>query len=223
MAVRAAPASFIAMKWPQKYRLSRRPPLGMALPTVLALSMVSSVLLLAGWRQITLAQGWSRHHAAQWDMRQMALTQLLATADAVLHPPPDTDFLDKTPWRIPLTLDEWKSALTALPGSGCANGLCQSLLAQGNQRTDWLQRTAGAHAVALTNGLQCFHWVELLPHPLPPTDTSPAFTYRITVVVTDPERQTQAGWQAVWQPTAASAPEKPVRLADLQRVLELLP
>lgn len=206
--------------FPLSRRLSQQ---GLALPTVLALSMLSSVMLLACWRQITLAQGWSRHHLAQWQMRQVTLGAMLATADSVSRPASDAHALGKTPPRIPVTHAAWQSVLAALPANGCANGICQSLLEQANQRSDWLQRTAGAHAVPLANGLQLFHWVELLPNPLPLTDTSPALTYRITVVATDTQRQTQAGWQAVWQPNTPTAVDKPVRLADLQRVLELLP
>jgi hypothetical protein len=199
------------------------PQRGMALPTVLALSMVSSVLLLACWRNITLAQAWSRHHVEQWQLRQAALSALLSTAAAAMHPPSATETDGKQPLHIPSTTEAWKSVHAQLPELGCANGVCLSLLDASNRRADWLGRTEGAYTVSNTAGLQLFHWVELLPNNLPKSELTKPFTYRITVVAVDSQRHTQAGWQAVWQPSAATPLDKPMRLADLQRVLELLP
>lgn len=76
---------------------------GLALPTVLALSMVSGVLLLACWRNIALAQAWSRHHAEQWQLRQVALSALLTTADAISQPNLDALTNEQPQWRIPTT------------------------------------------------------------------------------------------------------------------------
>jgi membrane-bound lytic murein transglycosylase F len=97
------------------------------------------------------------------------------------------------------------------------------LLDASNRRADWLGRTEGAYTLSDATGLQLFHWVELLPNNLPKTELAKPFTYRITVVAVDSQRHTQAGWQAVWQPSAATPLDKPMRTADLQRVLELLP
>jgi Tfp pilus assembly protein PilX len=56
---------------------------GMALPIVMALFMVSSVMLLAGWRNITLAHGWSRYQMEHWQLKQASLNALTATAEAI--------------------------------------------------------------------------------------------------------------------------------------------
>jgi hypothetical protein len=199
------------------------PQRGIALPTVLALSMVCSVLLLACWRNITLAQAWSRHHVEQWQLRQAALSALLTTAAAAMHPPLATDADGKQHLHIPTTTEAWNSVHAELPELGCANGVCRSLLDASNRRADWLDRTEGAYTVSNDTGLQLFHWVELLPNHLPKTEWAKPFTYRITVLAVDSQRHTQAGWQAVWQPSAATPLDKPIHLADLQRVLELLP
>ena len=196
---------------------------GLTLPTVLALSMVCSVMLLACWRNITLAQAWSRHHVEQWQLRQAALSALLTTAAAAMQPPLTTNADGQQPLRIPTTTEAWKSVHAELPELGCAHGVCLSLLDASNRRADWLGRTEGAYTLSDATGLQLFHWVELLPNNLPKTELANPFTYRITVVAVDSQRHTQAGWQAVWQPSANTPLDKPMRLADLQRVLELLP
>ena len=81
---------------------------GLTLPTVLALSMVCSVMLLACWRNITLAQAWSRHHVEQWQLRQAGLSALLTTAAAAMHPPLATEADGQQPLRIPTTTETWK-------------------------------------------------------------------------------------------------------------------
>ncbi|MFM7698792.1 MAG: hypothetical protein ACKO5X_09160 [Limnohabitans sp.] len=196
---------------------------GLALPTVLALSMVSGVLLLACWRNIALAQAWSRHHAEQWQLRQVALSALLTTADAISQPNLDALTNEQPQWRIPTTSIAWQLARAELPDTGCAKGLCRPLLGSGNLRADWLGRTDAAYTVTNTSGMQIFHWVEILPHHLPAPELTNPFTYRLTVVVLDSIRQSQTGWQAVWQPSASTSTGKPVRMAELQRILELLP
>jgi len=54
---------------------------GMALPTVLALSTLCSVLLMAQWRSLALAEGLGRSADNRWRLQQQALTLLLITAD----------------------------------------------------------------------------------------------------------------------------------------------
>jgi hypothetical protein len=54
---------------------------GMALPTVMALSALCSVLLLAQWRSLALAEGLGRSADKRWQLQQHALTVLLTTAD----------------------------------------------------------------------------------------------------------------------------------------------
>ena len=105
----------------------------------------------------------------------------------------------------------------------CLGLMAWQLQAMQAQRDALSMQQAVAMAQDLWQRMQLFHWVELLPNNLPKTELANPFTYRITVVAVDSQRHTQAGWQAVWQPSAATPFDKPMRLADLQRVLELLP
>ena len=63
---------------------------GLALPTVLILCMVCSVWLLAGWRNISLAQGWGQAHTQRWQLQQAALSALADLVSQVTLPAPST-------------------------------------------------------------------------------------------------------------------------------------
>ena len=67
------------------------------------------------------------------------------------------------------------------------------------------------------------YWVEILPTTSIASQAGGAFTYRITALAQASNRNTQAAWQAVWQPATTTANDTAVRLADLQTVLELQP
>lgn len=196
---------------------------GMVLPTVLALSLIGSVMLLACWRNLTLAQAWSRHHQERWQAKQIALKALLSTAQAALRPPLTTDTLDSPASYSRLSDEALIGFYAHLPNQGCVQGVCAPMLSDNNFRSDWLGKTAGAFKSSSPGGYELFHWVEALPHNLSSVATPSPLTFRLTVVALDRTRHTQTGWQAVWQPKANASGDTPVRLGDLQRVLELLP
>lgn len=194
---------------------------GLALPTVLALSMLSSVLLLACWRNIALSQGWSRSSVERWQLRQAALSGICKAATAISSP--------VTPSNIPLGLSypvdsaQWAQLQTRLPVNGCVQGMCRPLLHLSNHRSDWLNRQTSSGSLSGPGGVSLMYWVEILPTAPSANQPGGTFTYRITVLAQSSTRNTQSAWQAVWQPASRLANEAPVRLADMQSLLELQP
>jgi len=200
---------------------------GLALPTVLALFMVSSVMLLAGWRNITLAQGWSRHQTERWQLKQAALNALTTTADAIASSSHQTSASlassSSASPAFPVTLSDWALLQTQLPVNGCMEGICRPLLTLGQRRSEWLNLSPQAKSAVLESGQRILSWVEVLPCNMASNHSAPLFMYRITVIALNEERHNQVGWQAVWRPVSLPLDGQAVRLADMQRMLELLP
>ena len=194
---------------------------GLALPTLLALSMLSSVLLLACWRNISLFQGWSHSSVDRWQLRQAALSGLCQVADAIRSSPAQTFPASTNPW--PTDTVQWFKLLTRLPANGCVQGMCQSLLHLSNLRSDWSGRQNSGKNLTASNDINLVYWVEIFPTATPIASSGSSLTYRITVLAQAPGRSLQTAWQSVWQPAPASSNPLPVRLADMQRVLELAP
>lgn len=194
---------------------------GLALPTLLALSMLSSVLLLACWRNISLYQGWSHSSVDRWQLRQAALSALCQIADSIRSTPAPNNTAASTPW--PTDAAQWAKLKSRLPVNGCVEGMCQPLLHLSNQRSDWSGRQSSGLNLTDSNGIKMVYWVEILPTATPATTTAVSLTYRITVLAQAPVRSLQTAWQSVWQPAVASFIPLPVRLTDMQSVLELPP
>lgn len=194
---------------------------GLALPTVLALSMLSSVLLLACWRNISLYQGWSHSSVDRWQLRQAALSALCQVADSIRSTPSPNNAAASTPW--PTDAAQWAKLKSRVPANGCVQGMCQPLLQLSNQRSDWSGRQSSGLKLPTSNGINLVYWVEILPTASPASNTVGSLTYRITVLAQAPARSSQTAWQSVWQPAVASSIPMPVRLADMQSVLELPP
>ena len=201
-----------------------KPQQGMALPTVMALFMVSSVILLASWRNITLAHGWSRYQVERWQLQQAGLNALTTTAESIVGQTvsPSNSHGEAT-LAFPSNLSEWSQLQNQLPVNGCSQGICRPLLHAGNGLTDWLKRNSQAKTLVTESGQKIWSWVEVIPAALNINTDNHVFMYRITTIAMQDGRGTQAGWQAVWQFAAMPLPGQPVRLADMQRVLELLP
>ena len=197
---------------------------GMALPTVMALFMVSSVMLLAGWRNITLAHGWSRYQMEHWQLKQASLNALTATAEAIADNSITTNSSTQSPAiTLPSNQNEWAQLQIQLPVNGCSQGICKPLLRSGNTRVDWLKQSAQAKTLITESGQKILIWVEVIPAALNVNSNIHMFIYRITAIAMQDGRGSQTGWQAVWQPTTLPLAGQPVRLTDMQRVLELLP
>jgi len=207
-----------------KLFLMQRRQLGLALPTVMALFMISSVMLLAGWRNITLAQGRSRYQAERWQLKQSALNALTTAAQSVVDKNVRlSGSADNATLAFPSDKAQWLQLQTQLPANGCSQGICRPLLNLGNRRSDWLERAAQAQSAVTEAGQRVFYWVEVLPARQTNDAAANIFVYRLTAIAQLDQRGSQAGWQAVWQPATLPQPGQSVRLADMQRVLELLP
>jgi hypothetical protein len=207
-----------------KLFLLQRRQLGLALPTVMALFMISSVMLLADWRNITLAHGWSRYQAERWQLKQAALNGLTTAAQAVTDSNARlSGFADNATLAFPSDETQWLSLQTQLPINGCRQGICRPLLNMGNRRSDWFERTSQAQSAVTESGQRLFYWVEVLPARQTNDSAANTFVYRLTAISQLDQRGSQAGWQAVWQPATLPQAGQSVRLADMQRVLELLP
>jgi len=197
---------------------------GVALPTVMALFMISSVMLLAGWRNITLAHGWSRYQADRWQLKQAALNALTNAAQAVVDNNARlSGSADNATLAFPSDKAQWLQMQTQLPVNGCSQGICRPLLSLGNRRSDWLERASQAHSAVTESGQRLFYWVEVLPARQTTDTAANTFAYRLTAIAQADPRGSQVGWQAVWLPATLPQPGQSVRLADMQRVLELLP
>ena len=211
---------------------------GLALPTVLVLCMVCSVWLLAGWRNISLAQGWGQAHTQRWQLQQAALSALADLVSQVTLPAPSTPSTQSggnpntaTPaW--PSQPADWPAWQASLPAQGCRWGRCRSLLNQGNDWNDWWARVPQAQTRSDVPGLRIHTWVEIWPTAntlVTPSSTAPmpqnqSLTYRFTVLAQSTAWPTQSGWQAVWQSPATPSPTPtPLRLADMHRLLAVQP
>jgi len=194
---------------------------GLALPTVMALSLLSSVLLLACWRNITLSQAWSRSYAERWQLQQAALTALCQAVTAIATPIEQ----NRNTIRVVFPMDQaqWAQLQNLLPLGGCIQGVCRPLLHLGNRRSDWLGRASMAGNLSTTGEIKLIYWVEVLPGSANTGQVSGAFSYRITALAQHNARGTLSAWQSVWQPRNWPLTGQPVRLANMQSVLELLP
>ena len=62
---------------------------GLALPTVMALAMMCSVLLLSEWRSLGLAEGFGRISQQRWHLQNASHAALLAAVADIQGPPSD--------------------------------------------------------------------------------------------------------------------------------------
>jgi len=194
---------------------------GLALPTVMALSLLSSVLLLACWRNIALSQAWSRSYAERWQLQQAALTGLCQAVNAIATPVEQ----NRNAIRLAFPMDtaQWAQLQIQLPLNGCVQGICRPLLHLDNRRSDWLSRISMAGNLPANSDIKLIYWVEVIPGSSHTGLATGAFSYRITALAQSNARGTQSAWQSVWQPANSPQSVQTLRLADMQRVLELLP
>lgn len=188
---------------------------GVALPTVLALSMLCSVLLLACWRNIALSQGWSRSAIEKWQLRQAALAAISQVANSVKGA--STNNLAAN--YLPTTTAQWNQWQGKLAANSCLQGLCRSL-SKTSKVSDWLLRQDTALSMPDQGDIALRCWAEVWPT----SDVaSQTLTYRFTLLAQSRSRQTQTAWQAVWQAPAFQDLTQAVRRAELQSLLELQP
>jgi Tfp pilus assembly protein PilX len=192
-------------------------PHGLALPTVMALSMLCSVLLLACWRNMALSQGWSRSAVEKWQLRQSALAAISEAANRI-----SASAVNPAQTTFPTDVAQWRQWETTLPANTCAQGICRNLL-KTNKTPDWLTRQKAAIALPDQEDMAVSYWVEVWPSPNNPSTNTQTLTYRITAMAQSRTRATQSAWQAVWQPASWAVNTQAIRQADMQSVLELQP
>jgi hypothetical protein len=198
---------------------------GLALPMVMLLSCLCSLLVLAEWRSLTMAQALGRSAALRWHMKQDAFNALHMVVNDIQRTASDDRHqmgtVNATHAFFPSTLHEWQTLQSRLLWQACQTGICRPLGADNDQLTPWLSRMAQAQELPEQRSV---YWVEILPLAAVTQGDWP-FLYRITVLNRTAEEGPVYAVQALWQPPPntrvmqASA----VRLNDFIRLLPLTP
>lgn len=202
---------------------------GLALPTVMALSLMSSVLLMAEWRGISLAEGMGQSASQRWALQQATHSALLLAVQDIQGPLTDTRHQagssKSTHVFFPSSTKSWSTLQTRLGLNDCLAGICKPLGDDNPSYTPWLSRLAQAQTMSNSSTIKLYGWVEVLPLQTKwATSTSP-FVYRITTLAMGPSQTAVSATQALWHPTP-NHPESlavPMSLNGFKRVLSLSP
>ena len=181
---------------------------GLALPMVVVLSCLCSVLLLAHWRHLAMAQALGQSAGLRWQLKHSALDTLrLAVDDIRLSQDDARHQIGNSSDRhafFPSTLPQWEVLQSRLGPNECQTGICRPLGEDNASLNPWLTRLALAQNAPSVNGQSAMYWVEVLPALSVNTGDSPFF-YRITALVQNGEGGAQSGWQALWRPNSDDA------------------
>lgn len=201
---------------------------GLALPIVVVLSCLCSVLLLAQWRNLAMAQALGQSAGLRWQLKQSALDALrlavddirLGNDDARHHMGTSSD----NHAFFPTTTQQWQVLQSRLGPNDCQTGICRPLGADNPILSPWLKRLDQAQNAPAPSGQSTSYWVEILPRSISSAGDSP-FLYRITALAQNGEGGAQSGWQALWQPNSedASSPSKSLLTVGWLRLLPLSP
>ncbi len=202
--------------------------LGLALPVVVVLSGLCSLLLMAEWRSLAWAQALGHSAALRWQLQQSALEAIRVAVEDTRKSASDSRLSMGTPSNqhafFPRTTQEWQVLQTRLAVSDCQNGICRSLGPDNPFISPWLARLAKGQAVPAVAGQTVTYWVEILPTSTTVESQQP-FLYRITALAQSANNGPLSAWQAVWQaqPNAPASLASPLRLNELTRLLPLVP
>lgn len=201
---------------------------GLALPVVVVLCGLCSLLLLAEWRSLAWAQALGHSAALRWQLQQSALDALRVAVEDIRQSTTDSRHQmgaasDQHAF-FPRTTQEWQVLQTRLAVSNCQNGICRSLGPDNPFLSPWLTRLAKGQAVPALAGQKVTYWVEILPTSTT-VESEQAFIYRITALAQSDNNGPLSAWQAVWQaqPNAPNSLASPLHLHGLARLLPLLP
>lgn len=201
---------------------------GLALPMVVVVCCLCSVLLMSEWRSLTLAQGMGQSAAQRWQLKHDALDALrLAVEDIRLNTNDarhQTGAASDKQVFYPHTLQEWQTLQTRFNLYECQEGICPPLGLDHAALAPWLKRLHQAQAVTASSGNRLYYWVEILQAASSDVNQAP-FLYRISVVARSGKSDAHLGLQAVWQPnpTHANSLASPLPTTGLLRLLMLSP
>ena len=201
---------------------------GMALPMVVVLSCLCSVLLLAQWRNLAMAQALGQSAGLRWQLKHRALDTLRLAVDDIRLSQDDARHHMGTASDshafFPTTTQQWQVLQSRLGLNECQTGICRPLGADNPILSPWLKRLDQAQNVPSPSGQSASYWVEVIPVQTVNPGDSP-FLYRITALAQNGEGGAQSGWQALWQPNSddASNPSSSLQAVGWLRLLPLSP
>jgi Tfp pilus assembly protein PilX len=201
---------------------------GVVLPTVLMLALLCSVLLMAQWRNLGLAEGLGHIADQRWRLQLATHAALLSAVKDIQGPMSDSRHQvgssKATHAFFPLNTSQWKTLQARLGDADCSSGICKNLGAEDNHFKPWLARWAQGQAIASDAGTTVVYWVEVIQLSSKwATNTSP-FVYRITAVARS-ESSTVVASQALWHPSPdlPASTAVPMNLVGFKRLLQLSP
>jgi hypothetical protein len=200
----------------------------MVLPTVLALAMLSSVLVMAEWRNLSLAEGWGQVRQQRWTLQQTSHAALLAAVQDIQGPLTDDRHLPgkagSTHAFFPRNTSAWKTLQARLGAQDCLSGICQPLGDDDNSYNAWTDRIANGQRYGEDAGLTVLYWVEVLPLISRLGTLSSPFVYRITVWAQNSSNAIVVS-QALWHPTPShpASTAIPMNLSGFKRLMQLSP
>ena len=206
----------------------QRQQVGMVLPTVLALAMLSSVLVMAEWRNLGLAEAWGQMAQQRWALQQASHAALLAAVQDIQGPLTDERHLPgkagSTHAFFPRNTSAWKTLQARLGEQDCLSGICQPLGEDDNSYNAWKDRIANGQRFGEDAGLTVLYWVEVLPLISRLGTLSSPFVYRITVWAQNSSNAIVVS-QALWHPTPGhpASTAIPMTLSGFKRLLQLSP
>ena len=206
----------------------QRQQVGMVLPTVLALAMLCSVLVMAEWRNLNLAEGWGQITQQRWTLQQASHAALLAAVKDIQGPLTDERHQPGKPGSthafFPRNTSAWKTLQARLGAQDCLSGICQPLGEDDNSYNAWKYRIANGQRFGEDTGLTLLYWVEVLPLVSRLGTLSSPFVYRITVWAQNSSNAIVVS-QALWHPTPShpASTAIPMTLSGFKRLLQLSP
>ncbi len=231
----ACPTRIIAMQQPSQAVFSscKRSTLGIALPTVMVMLLLSSGLVLTAWRSIWLHELLLQARADALRTQWLADATLLAALDDVFqrnalkntntnaNNDAQTSLrhtmgsLDQSHVFFPKTADELLVLRQRLGANACREGICAPLEPSRSVATEWQSMVSSSMtpsvldpskgSVAENNPLQNKN-PRYWVEVFVPTDTSDGktFVYRITAMVSGWKSAQPTVLQAIWQPDTAA-------------------
>lgn len=200
----------------------------MVLPTVLALALLCSVLLMAEWRSLGLAEGFGQMAQQRWTLQQASHAALLAAVQDIQGPLTDARHQpgkpDATHAFFPHNTSSWKTLQVRLGKQECLSGICRPLGDDNNSYSTWQKRLKLAQTYGDDPSLTVIYWVEVLPLISRLGTLSSPFVYRITTWAQNSNHAIVVS-QALWHPTPShpASTAIPMSLAGFKRLLQLSP